>query len=272
MQKIIIPFEGISFSQGAYLFAKMLHEKNPLMITGVFLPEVDYARFFFFPTAFASPAYLPVNEKVDQEGLAKNIDYFSSLCDQHDIAFNVHKDLYDSAIHHLTRETRFADLMIIGSEMFYSIGSAGPLEYLKEALRHTECPVVIVPEKFDLPKQVILAYDGSSACMFAIRQFVALFPKLCALPATLVYVAEKDKDIPEKEMAEELLRCHFADLQMKNIPAETRNHFYDWLASLESPLLVTGSFGRSGISEFFSKGFIVDSIRQHKTPIFIAHQ
>ncbi|HVZ98577.1 MAG TPA: hypothetical protein VG847_16965 [Chitinophagaceae bacterium] len=272
MQKVIIPLEGAGLSEGAFSFARMLHEHNPVMIAGVFLPEVDYARFFFFPSAFTAPAYIPLNEKVDEEGLSKNIDHFTSLCEKYNITYRVHKGLYDAAIHHLTKETRFADMMIIGSEAFYTVGSGGPLEYLKEALRDTECPVIIVPEKFDRPKQIILAYDGTAACVYAIRQFVNLFPSLCSLPATLVYVADKNNDIPEKELIEELLTCHFKNPDVSKIAGAEKSNFYNWLTSRESPLLVSGSFGRSGISELFSKGFVVDAIRQHKTPIFIAHQ
>ena len=104
------------------------------------------------------------------------------------IEYRVHKDLFESPISQLTKETRFADLMIIGSETFYkSAIEYGTHEYLKDALHGTECPVIIVPEKFNFPSNIILAYDGSASSVFAIKQFALLFPELCNLKTNLVY-------------------------------------------------------------------------------------
>jgi hypothetical protein len=272
MKKIIIPFNGASFSQGALSFAAMVHKDCPVLLTGIFLPKVDYARFFFFPSAFAAPAYIPIHEDVEEAAIEKNVHDFEALCEKNNISCKVHKDLYDYALPQLTKETRFADLMIIGSEVFYTVGSDGPLEYLKDALHNTECPVVIVPEKFNAPGQIILAYDGSASSVYAIKQFINLFPSLCVLPATLVYAGDEKHNIPEELLIEELLSCHFKDLAITKIAGEQKKHFHDWLASQSNPLLVSGSFSRSGISELFSKGFVIDTIRQHKTPVFIAHQ
>lgn len=272
MKKIIIPFDGANFSQGAFLFAEMLNERNDILLTGVFLPKVDYARFFFFPSAFAAPAYIPVHEEFDKDVIEKNVKDFIALCEQKNIAFKVHNDLVESALPQLTKETRFADLMIIGSEVFYTAGSSGPLDYLKDALRNTECPVIIVPEKFDLPSRLILAYDGSPSAVYAIKQFVNLFPSLCNLPATLVYAGDENHDIPDEVLIDELLSCHFKEYSIKKLTGDDKKHFHNWVEEQSNPLLISGSFSRSEVSELFNKGFVVDTIRQHKTPIFIAHQ
>lgn len=66
MKKIIIPFDGNQFSKGAFSFAQSLHEIKSVLLTGVFLPAVDYARFFFFPAAFSAPAYIPLVEDFEE--------------------------------------------------------------------------------------------------------------------------------------------------------------------------------------------------------------
>lgn len=272
MKKIIIPFEGDFFSEGAFVFGKMLAQHESILLAGIFLPKVDYARFFFFPSAFAAPAYIPVHEDFDEDAVKNTISSFTNRCEKSGISYSVHKDLHGSAISQLNKETRFADLMIIGSETFYTVGSGGPLEYLKDALRNTECPVVIVPENFNLPSQIILAYDGSASSVYAIKQFINLFPQLCVLPATVVYAGDEKNPIPEETLIREFLSCHFANLSVRRLTNEGKKDFYSWLEEEKSPLLVSGSFSRSAVSEFFNKGFVVDAIRQHKTPIFIAHQ
>ena len=99
----------------------------------------------------------------------------------------------------LTKETRFADLLIIGSEIFFkNISDNDSNIFLKHTLQHTECPVMVVPEKFYFPSQNILAYDGSASSVFAIKQFAYLFPDLCDNKTILVYATEETGDIPAR--------------------------------------------------------------------------
>jgi hypothetical protein len=93
MKKIIIPFDGGHFSKGAFSFASSLHEMKPILLTGVFLPEVDYARFFLFPTAFAAPAYIPMLEDFEVDEVEGNVEKFAQLCQKNFIEYRVHKDL-----------------------------------------------------------------------------------------------------------------------------------------------------------------------------------
>src|SRR6478672_9455822 len=119
MKKIIIPFDGEHFSKGAFSFVKDMQEMNPVLLTGIFLPEIDYARFFFFPTAFAGPVYMPVLHDFDEEEVEHNVSDFAMECEKNGIEYRVHKDVHDFSIAQLSTESRFADLMIIGSESFY---------------------------------------------------------------------------------------------------------------------------------------------------------
>lgn len=273
MKKVIIPFDGGNFSEEEFSFAQTLHQIKPILLTGVFLPGVDYARFFFFPTAFSAPAFIPLREEFQEEDVAGNIEHFEELCRKNGIEYRVHKDLYESAIPQLSKETRFADLMIIGSETFYRSGASyGSMEYLKDALRHTECPVIIVPEKFKFPSHLILAYDGSASSVFAIKQFTYLFPELCKRKTILVYAGNDKQDLPEQVLIEELTARHFNDLTLTNLASGNKNDVRNWFEGHQDSLVISGSFGRSGMSELFSKSFIMDLINEFKTPLFIAHQ
>jgi hypothetical protein len=273
MKKIIIPFDGGHFSKGAFLFAQQLHQSEPVLLTGVFLPEVDYARFLFLPTAFAVPGYLPLAERYEEKEVDKNIQHFSELCEKNFIEYRIHKNLLDSSIPKLTKETRFADLMILGSETFYKNGiTYGSDEYMKAALHNTECPVIIVPEKFNFPSSTILAYDGSGSSVFAIRQFAYLFPELTEQKTILVYCGDEKHTIPDEVLIEELAARHFKDLTITKITADHKNNVNEWFIQHKDSLVVSGSFGRSGISELLSKSFIMDLIKEYQTPLFIAHQ
>lgn len=273
MKKIIIPFDGCHFSKGAFSFVNSLHEMKPILLTGVFLPKVDYAQLLFFPTAILAPLYLPMMENFDEEEIETNVDKFEQLCQKNFIEYRVHKDLNETSISQLVKETLFADLMIIGSEVFYKNGIVqGPDEYLKDALHNTECPVIIVPEEFDFPAHIILAYDGSASSVFAIKQFAYLFPELCNREAILVYVGDEKHDIPDQALIKELAARHFENLTITKVASDRKNRFKTWFEEHKNSLLVSGSFGRSGVSELFSRSFIIDIIKEYKTPVFIAHK
>jgi len=273
MKKIIIPFDGDHFSKGAFSFVKSLHEMNPVLLTGVFLPTIDYARFFFFPAAFASPAYVPAMQYFEEHDVQSNVDEFARQCEKTGIEYRVHKNLYESSISHLSTESRFADLMVIGSESFYRDGTQyGTNHYLKDALHNTECPVIIVPEKYDFPSQVILAYDGSESSVFAIKQFAYLFPELCNLKSILVYAGNEKHGIPEQVSIEELAARHYSDLTITKLNSTNKNDVNELFDEYTNSIVVSGSFGRSEISELFNKSFIMDIIKKYKTPVFIAHK
>jgi nucleotide-binding universal stress UspA family protein len=275
MKKIIIPFDGNHFSRGAFSFAKSLHEIKPVLIAGVFLPTVDYARFFLFPAAFAAPVYIPLMEHFEEENVEENIEQFTQLCQKNFIEYRVHENLYEFSIPQLIKETRFADLMIVGSENFYKSGIGyGSNEYLKDALHDTECPVIIVPERFNFPSQIIFAYDGSASSVFAIKQFAGLFPELCSCKATLVYMGDQKHSIPDQILIEELAARHFKDLTITKLTSgiKEKADIKKWFSLNKDSLVVSGSFGRSGMSELFKRSFIMDLIKEYKTPVFIAHK
>lgn len=274
MKKILLAFDGTNFSDGAFEFARRLNEAEPVLLTGVFLPQADYAGLWVYGDGMGVPVLTPlINDDEEQEEIAKNVERFSQRCIANSIDFRVHKSLFDFAVPQLVTETRFADLLIIGSEVFYKSFEHGPNEKLKEVLRRSECPVIIVPEKFDFPENIILTYDGSDSSVFAIKQFAYLFPQLCSNNAILVYMTrEENKEMPEAQNIEELTARHFTNLELSMITASPKKYFNSWLMEKKNVMVVAGSYGRSGISDMFSKSFIADIIAEHQFPIFIWHK
>jgi ribosomal protein L7Ae-like RNA K-turn-binding protein len=271
MKKIIIPFNSGKFSEGAFSFAKSLNNIKPILLTGIFLPQLEFIRFFLFPSALSETSML-TEKKVEEGNIQKNIEHFTSLCEKNNIEYKIHKNLEDFAIPELTKESRFADLLILGSEIFLkNISEKDYNLFLKDMLQHTECPVLVVPENFYFPSQNILTYDGSSSSVFAVKQFAYLFPDLCDNKTILVYAAEENEDLPAHVNIEELATSHFSNLAITVLDGG-KNDFSEWVLRYENPILVSGSFGRSGFSSQFTKSFVLNVIDAHKIPVFIAHQ
>lgn len=272
MKKIILAFDGANFSDGAFQFARKLNEIEPILLTGVFLPQVQLANLWSY-TSNQSTTFLPLLETEESELVKENINKFEKLCQDNRIDYRIHKDFYDFAIPELKEESLYADLLILGSEVFYKQAANTPAIYLQEALHGVKCPVLVVPEKFDFPDNIILAYDGREEAVFAIKQFAYLFPQLTRLKTLLVYVTmDIDKDIPHKIQMEELLARHFSDLTLFKLSVNSGALFNAWIESNKSALLVSGSYGRSDLSRLFRKSFVKEIIADHRLPVFIAHK
>jgi len=275
MKKILLAFNGSHYSDAALSFADGLNKKDPILLVGVFLPQIDYANLLSYWGGGASgPLYVPVLQDEGSDAIKENIRRFESFCLKNDIEFRVHKDFADFAIPELKKETRFADLLIMSDQIFYDQQtSKGPDEYLKEVLHGVECAVIVIPEKFNFPTSNILAYDGSASSVYAIRQFAYLFPELADNETILIYASEKEvKKLPDEVNIEELAARHFSDLVLTKVKADPKIFFTDWMHKRNDCILVTGAFGRSDFSRWFRKSFITDIIKEHQLPLFIAHK
>lgn len=276
MKKVLLTFEGTNFSEGAFLFARWMNTLQPLMVVGLFLPQTEYANLW----SYASPIkvrpetlFIPLLEQEDAAVVTNHIKRFESLCQKNGIKYRVQKDFYDFALPELKKETRFADILVVSGELFYkSIVHSDPIDYLTDAAHTAECAVLIVPEKFSNPDTTILAYDGSEASVYAIKQFAYLFPELTKNKTLLVYLGEEAKDIPSQELLTELLSQHFPDVTFIQLEHGSKKSFREWVSSQKNTLLVSGSFGRSAFSQFLHKSFVADIIEEHQTPLFIAHK
>ena len=274
MNKVVIAFDGTHFSEGAFELARELNKMQSILLTGVFVPQVNYANLWSYGTAMAGPGFIPLLEDDECEAIQKNIQHFEEQCRLHNIQYSVHKDFYDFALPEIKKESRFADLLILNSERFYeSILSGTNNEYMEDAIHHAECPVMVIPERFHLPKRNVLAYDGSASSVFAIKQFSYLFPDLSSNETILLYVnKDKEEDIPEADLIKELATPHFPRLRTERLSVDPKKYLVTWLAETENTLLVSGAFSKSGLFSLFHKSFVSEVLGTHKLPVFIAHR
>jgi nucleotide-binding universal stress UspA family protein len=275
MKKILLAFDGTHFSEGSFEFARALNEKQPILLTGVFVPLVNYSSLWSYATATAvtGAPVMPLLEDDEIEAVQQNIERFKTLCVKHHIEHRVHRDYNNFALPEIRKETRYADLLILGSETFYNnIGTDEPNGYLQGALQEAECPILIVPEKFAFPDSNVLAFDGSASSVYAIRQFAYLFPELTNNNTVLVFVNDGDGSIPDESYIEELASRHFTDLKLLKLELPSTSYFPSWLSKRKNSLLVSGAYGRSSFSQLFRRSFVTDIVRERKLPVFIAHR
>lgn len=272
MKKIIIAFDGDNFSEGAFELARRLNDLQPILLTGVFIPEAELGSLWGYAGGVAGLA-VPVVEHYNPEINKASIAKFEKRCLANGIDFRIHKDNSDFTLNELKKETAFADVLIIGSEMFYKdLGVNSPNDYLEGALHNVKCPVIAVPEEFDFPEGIILAYDGSENSIFAIKQFAYLFPEFTSKPTMLVYASNGKEDFPDKVLIEELTARHYSDLTLYRMDVDPGGYLNAWIIGKESAILVCGAYGRSGLSSLLKKSFLKDILASHSIPVFIDHR
>jgi hypothetical protein len=274
MKKILLASDGIHFSEGAFEFARRMNEIERILVTGLFLPQSLYANLWNYADSMNGPLFIPIADEAEDAMTKKNIELFEQRCRKNGVEYRVRSDFFDLALPELKKETRYADLAIIGSEKFYQNTADGePNDYLKEALHKAGCAVVVVPEKYVYPGNNILAYDGSDESVYAIKQFTYLFPELAANPTLLVYGNDQaDNEIPDEPYIEELAARHFPDLTIHRLDIYSKEYFITWLSEKKSAILVSGAFSRSSFSQLFKKSFVTEVIKDHQLPVFVTHR
>lgn len=261
MKKVILLSDEAHLPDGIFRYACMLNELQPILLTGVFISRADQQE----------------RERSLSMGgdtlIANNaIKAFETLCVRNNIDFRVHEHSIVELTRALKTETRFADLLLYSNEgPGKEPGDDILYEYMQQTAHYAECPVLIVPERFHRIENVILAYDGSSSSVFAIKQFAVSLPELTNLETLLVCIST-DKGLPDKRYIEELAARHFNRLTIFKADIEPKNHFTRWLEDQSKTLLVAGAFGRNLLSSIFRESFISGVLSAHQMPVFVAHR
>lgn len=274
MKKLIIALDGQHFPKGAFEFAKSIDAKTKILLAGVFLSPVDYSKLLAYSGLQGitlMPEWLTRNN--DDLLVSKNISLFTDACTTAGMEFRIHKDTDLMALSSLIEETRFADALLISSELFYANVSANqPNFYLEEVLKKAECPVMLVPENYTEPDHVVLAYDGNESAVFAIKQFAYVFAELAQKETTLLSLTDHEDDLPEYGLISELISRHYPDLKIQTLHLKHKKDFAEWMSRKPDSFIVMGAFSRSVFSQLFKKSFATDVIHDIKMPIFISHK
>jgi hypothetical protein len=270
MLKVSIQFDGGHFSEGAFQFVKQLSEVTRISITGSFLRQSDFVSLWN-PAPLVGIPLLPFGDEQAHEDSA--IEKFTTACNDGHINYHIHSYEHTIGYPALQKQTRFSDVFVVGSEVFFkNVSGTLPNEYLKDLLHISECPVIIVPESFEFPSTIVLAYDGSESSVYAIRQFASLFPEFADNRTILAYAGKPDDEIPDLEYMKQFAECHFSNFGCVKIDAVGKKGFSNWLTGVKAPMVVAGSFGRPELYEAVRKSFLTDVIHEHNAVVFIAHK
>jgi hypothetical protein len=272
MKKILFLCDGDNFPQGAFRLIQQISENETITVKGMFLTPVDIEQMIPIGFMPVSEPYVKLKEN-EKLLIQKSREKFKKECDKYGIKYHIHP--YDGSWDRnlFVKESRFADLVVISEELFcLDALNIQPNYFMEETLRSSECPVMVVPERFKEIERLAVAYDGGKEAMFALKQFVYLFPDYMELPAEFVHIKnESGTEIPDQALLKEYTKTHFESLNASRLQFDPKKYFSAWLEDKKNVLLVTGAYSRSALSNMFNKSFADSIIANHTCPIFIAH-
>ena len=273
MKKVLMVIDGKNFPVGACDFVRQMHENQTFLLTGLFLPSVEFTELLYSFGGMTGPIYVPTLTKTIEEEINSSIEKFTVFCDKNDIEFRIHNTATDNVVTEIRKESRYADLMVLGSQVFYrNLGKERQHEYLLHVLHQAECPVMLIPDEYVAPETVVITFDGSASSVYALRQFPFYFPELTEKKAIMVHAANTSEKIPDWDYAEELIARHYPGITIHPLVAQPTKYFDSWLMDNKNPIVVTGAYSRSFISELLKKSFVDEVIEDHKIPVFVAHK
>jgi hypothetical protein len=271
MKKICFAFYNDQFPESAVEFICRMNAACPVLLTIISLQKQEVEELPTYADGTFG-MFLPLTQSRPKIVQTNHLQKLEGICVEKGIQYQLLEDVSDTTFEVLQKESRFSELLIIGSEMIYNDRESGSINVMLEDLLHEiSCPAILIPEKFDYPESLVLAYDGSKDCVFAIRQFAALFPELLGLNTLLAYISsDAGNEIPNEKEIESLAGVHFRNITFCKM--DSKKEFTQWMIERKSSMLVCGSYGRSALSQFIRKSFARNIIANSQVPVFIAHR
>ena len=216
-------------------------------------------------------ADIPENQKI-VESVHDNEEWFGKACINRDVNYSIRSNFKISASE-IIRESRFSDMLIINPEMSITGKSEGsPTRFVKEILAGAECPVLLSPYSFEGISEIAFPYDGSEASVFAIKQFMHLFPELHTKQVTVIQVDQNgEQSTEESEKIKPMLNAHYSTVKWVYLTGKPGNELFNYLLGKKEVFVVMGAYGRNPVSNIFRRSTAELSLKTINLPFFIAH-
>ena len=277
MKKIIAAFDGLKYSQSTRDYAINISKQTNTHLVGVFLDDPTYTGYKIYDLLSKdrfSPEKLKGFEEKDKtirRAAAKN---FEEACKKESLEFTIHHDR-KIAINELKHESIYADLMIIDvKETLTHYTEKLPTRFIRDLLGDAQCPVMVVPEKYQSIKKIVLLYDGGPSSVHAIKMFSYLLPQLKHLETEVLSVnpVTKSLHMPDNKLMKEFMKRHYPIVKYTVLKGFAEDEIVKHLKKIPAnALVVLGAYRRGAASRWFRESMADILMKQVKFPLFIAH-
>ncbi len=277
MKKIIAAFDGLKYSESTRDYAIYLAKQTNTHLVGVFMNDFTYTSYKIYDLIAkegVSEDKLKKLEAQDKLTRAEAAADFEKSCQHSALEFSIHNDR-NIAILELKHESLYADLLVINSgETLTHYAENLPTRFIRELLSDTQCPVLIVPQKYKPIQKIILLYDGEPSSVHAVKMFSYLLPQLKHLDTEVVSVnpVNASMHLPDNKLMKEFMKRHYPKATYTIMKGWAEDEIVKHLRSTtENALVVLGAYQRGTVSRWFRESMADTLMKELKLPLFIAH-
>lgn len=277
MNKILAVYNGTHYSKSTTEYGIALAREYNAKLIGAFVHDMRYVNYqyaFVYDQPFVDVSLIDEVKVKEKKAIHANIRLFEQQCKDAGVKHKVHLDR-GIPVQEILKESVFCDLILVDSGTgFFSFGEEKPGPFLKDVLVESHCPVLIVPEKYREIKRNIIAYDGTSSGIYALKQFSYIFPKHAEMRTTVVSVNEdKSNHIKHGEQIKDLIAERYADPEYVVLNGKPETELMKYLERNDAgSVVVMGSYGRGALSRFIRQSMANEVILEYRIPVFIAHR
>ena len=277
MKKIIAAFDGLKFSNTTKDYSIDIAKQSNTHLVGIFLDDVTYHSYKMYELVTENGALesrVQRLEEKDKKTREASVKKFETACQQAGMNFSLHHDRSIS-LQELLHESIYADLLIIDSkETLTHYEEEIPTRFIRDLLTDVQCPVLLVPQKYEPVKKIVLLFDGEPSSVHAIKMFSYILEPLKHLPTEVITVKgmKKSLHVPDNKIMKEFMKRHYPKATftvLKGLPeVEIPDHLKEEHANT---LVVLGAYRRGMVSRWFRESMADVLIKELKAPLFIAH-
>jgi hypothetical protein len=278
MEKILLPVNAAKINMPVLDFAAYLAKLTNSALTVIFMESVSGEPEPVVKWTLGAPyvetvltADIPHNREMLRL-YEQNERLLKDACSKRGINATIHANRHISSTE-IIAESRFADLIIADADLSFSERTEGaPSAFTKELLAKSECPVIIAPSGFDAIEEIAFAYDGSASAVFAIKQFIYLFPEFADKKITILHVNKKEEEfIVQKDKIGALLQHHYSNIGFHHLTGDAADALFEFLLGKRNMFVVMGAYGAHMFSRVFKASTSDLVLKTINLPVFIAH-
>lgn len=175
----------------------------------------------------------------------------------------------------IQEESRHADFMMVDPAISFKSSTEDlPTHFIKDILKISECPVLLVPGSYHDITDIVFCYDGKASGAYALKQFTYLFPGYSDKNIVILQVHEK-QEASSEDLSNRLLhwlKLNYKTVKLVVLEGEVEHQLPKYFRNKKNLMVVMGAYGRTELSNFFKESTAISMIKNINLPIFITHR
>ncbi len=261
MRKIVLAANANEVKTSAVDFGCYIANLTKSPLRGIFLEKNSKVTETLVPAG-------DEEYETAEADITTNTNLFCNRC-LHNDARHLILHVQGNPLHEMIKESRYSDVIIADGNTSFNGDSGWPSAFVKALLENAKCPVIISPFDFDEINEIVFAYDGTDSSIFAMKQFIYLFPEFSDVTITLLQVLkDEDSDITEEGKLKDLLMMYYDAVHYETLHGDADMELFKKFLSHRNKMLVMGAYGKKRIVSESTADILLKTLN---IPMFIAH-